>query len=301
VPQIMSAAAKAGVDVVLLTDHDTLAARDHGQEGWHGDVLLLVGEEVTPDENHYLAFGVDSVIRKSGRSPADVCEAVEAQGGFGFAAHPFSEGSELFKRRGIPFNPLDCVKGVELWSFVNDTGQSIERWRDVVKFLATPNRYVDHPPARNMRAWDELCRKRPVAAIGGLDAHQVGVRVGRWVPLRLMSYKRSFRHIRTHVLIDGEPSRESVFSALREGRCYIAMDSLAPARGFMFENDGGTLRVRLPRDARMRLLRDGEEVTASSGRTLEYLPKGPGGYRVEAYLHAYGRERTWILSNPLYV
>ena len=76
VPQIMSAAAKSGVDVVLLTDHDTLAARDHGQEGWHGDVLLLVGEEVTPDENHYLAFGVDSVIRKSGRSPADVCEAV---------------------------------------------------------------------------------------------------------------------------------------------------------------------------------------------------------------------------------
>ena len=76
VPQIMRAAAKAGVDVVLLTDHDTLAARDHGQEGWHGDVLLLVGEEVTPDENHYLAFGNDTVIRKSGRSgsllsPAD--------------------------------------------------------------------------------------------------------------------------------------------------------------------------------------------------------------------------------------
>ena len=70
VPQIMRAAAKAGVDVVLLTDHDTLAARDHGQEGWHGDVLLLVGEEVTPHDNHYLAFGIDEVIRKNGRSPA---------------------------------------------------------------------------------------------------------------------------------------------------------------------------------------------------------------------------------------
>ena len=76
--------------------------------------------------------------------------------------------------------------------------------RDVVKFLATPNRYVDHPPALNVRTWDDLCRKRPVVAIGGLDAHQVGIRVWRWVPLRLMSYKRSFRPIRTHVLIDGD-------------------------------------------------------------------------------------------------
>lgn len=297
----MRAAAKSGVDVVLLTDHDTLAARDHGQEGWHGHVLLLVGEEVTPHDNHYLAFGVEEVIKKDGRSPAEICAAVEAQGGFGFAAHPFSEGSKMFRKRGIPFHDLDCVKGLELWSFVNDTGQSIERWRDVVKFLVSPNRYVDHPPERNLRTWDDLCHKRPVVAIGGLDAHQVGIRVSRWVPLRLMSYKRSFRHIRTHVLIEGEPSRETVYDALREGRCYIAMDSLAPARGFTFESDGETVQVRLPYDARIRLLRDGTEVATVSGRQLDHPVVGPGGYRVEAYLHAYGRERTWILSNPLYL
>jgi hypothetical protein len=28
---------------------------------------------------------------------------------------------------------------------------------------------------------------------------------------------------------------------------------------------------------------------------------GPGAYRVEAYLQAYGRERSWILSNPLWL
>ena len=116
-----------------------------------------------------------------------------------------------------------------------------------------------------------------------------------------MSYKRSFRHIRTHVLIDGEPSRESVFAALREGRCYIAMDSLAPARGFTFEDDGGTLRVRCR-------ARRGSACCATARR---WRPRpaarsttrstGPGAYRVEAYLPAYGRERTWILSNPIYV
>jgi hypothetical protein len=301
VPQIMRAAKKAGVDVVLLTDHDNLRAREAGQEGWHDGVLLLVGEEITPPNNHFLAFGTEGHTRKGGRTPAEVCRAVEAAGGFGFAAHPFSEGSKLFRRRGIPFEDLDCVAGVELWSFVNDTGEAVKRYRDVVRFLASPNRFIDHPPARNLRRWDELNSKRRVVAIGGLDAHQVGIRVGRWVPLRLMSYKRSFRHIRTHVLIDGEPTRESVFAALREGRSYIAMDSLAPARGFTFERDGDTLRVSAPREARLRLLRDGGEIASVAGRELGHALDGPGVYRAEAYLHAHGRERTWILSNPLYV
>ena len=79
------------------------------------------------------------------------------------------------------------------------------------------------------------------------------------------------------------------------------MDSLAPARGFSFENDGGTLRARLPREARICLLRNGEEVASAPGSALDHAVEGPGAYRVEAYLHAYGRERTWILSNPLYV
>ena len=301
VPQIMRAAARAGVDAVLLTDHDTLAARDHGQEGWHDGVLLLVGEEVTPDENHYLAFGIDQVIRKSGRTPADVCRAVEAQGGFGFAAHPFSQGSKVFRRRGMPFRDLDCVAGLELWSFVNDTGEAIERKRDVLRFLLAPNRFIDHPPARNLERWDALCQQREVVAIGGLDAHQVGLRIGRWVPLRLMSYRRSFRTLRTHVLVDGEPSRDTIFTALRAGRCYIAMDSLAPARGFAFEHDGGTLRVRTPREARLRLLRDGAEVATATGRTLDHAVDGPGVYRAEAHVHTHGRERTWILSNPVYL
>ena len=299
VPQIMRAAKKAGVDVVLLTDHDNLRAREHGQEGWHDGVLLLVGEEITPPNNHFLSFGTEGHTQKSGRTPAEVCEAVEAAGGFGFAAHPFSEGSVLFKRRGIPFEDLDCVSGIELWSFVNDTGEAVKRPLDVVRFLTSPNRFIDHPPARNLRRWDELLAKRDVVAIGGLDAHQVGIRVGRWVPLRLMSYKRTFRHIRTHVWIDGEPSKERVFAALREGRCYIAMDSLAPARGFRLERDGGGLTVRLPRPARIRLLRDGAEVATASGDSLDHTIDAPGVYRVEAYLHKYGRERTWILSNAL--
>ena len=58
VQEIARAGEANGLDFVLLTDHDTLEARDRGEEGWHGKVLLLVGEEVSPKgQDHFLAFG----------------------------------------------------------------------------------------------------------------------------------------------------------------------------------------------------------------------------------------------------
>lgn len=326
VQEIARAGRRSGADVVLLTDHDTLEAKRRGEEGWYGPVLLLVGEEVSPrGGNHYLAFGLDEHVRHRGRSPAEICEAVRDAGGFGFAAHPWSQGSERFQRaRGMPFGDLACpaLHGVELWSFATDTGESLGSIPQALRFLAMPGRVLRHPPQRNLNGWDELCRERRTVAIGGLDAHQFGKRVGRFVPLRLMSYRRSFRQIRTHVLAKEPPSgeldhdREQVYDALRAGRCYIAVDAVAPARGFSFHAEGAsgrlemgaeapagewTLRAALPSPGRLRLLRDGEELASERGSTLEHLVEAPGVYRVEAYREARGAERTWVISNPVYL
>jgi hypothetical protein len=321
VPEIARAAARAGADVVLLTDHDTMAARRAGEEGWYGDVLLLAGDEISPDGgNHYLAFGIDDHVRRRGLDACGVAAAVREAGGFGFAAHPFSEGSARFKRPGMPHSGLHCeaLHGIELWNFANDTGEQVEGIPGLIRLLATPQRVLDHPPERNMRGWHELCRKRRMVAIGGLDSHQYGKRIGPFVPVRIMAYHRSFRLVRTHVLCEEAPARELerdralVFDALRHGRCYIAVDSVAPARGFRFESAdvpmGGeapagmrTLHVRTPLPARLRVLRDGEEIARSEGTLLDVEVEEPGVYRAEAYRTAKGRERTWILSNPIYL
>ena len=321
VREIARAAARAGADVVLLTDHDTLAARRLGEEGWYGEVLLLAGEEVSPlGRDHLLAFGLDEHVPHRGLDACTVARAVRERGGLGFAAHPFSEGSVRFKRPGMPYGGLDCdaLHGIELWSFANDTGERIAGIPSLIRFLATPGRVLDHPPERNMRGWDELCRRRRVVALGGLDAHQFGKRVGPVVPLKIMAYHRTFRYIRTHVLCSGPPTRELepdralVFDALREGRCYIAVDTVAPARGFRFEGGdvpmGGeapagrrTLTARTPLAARLRLLRDGAEIASAEGTSLDVEVEEPGVYRVEARRRAKGRERTWILSNPVYL
>lgn len=295
----MSAGQRAGVDVVMLTDHNTRAGAV--DEGWHGSVLLLVGEEVTPQRSdHTLVFD-----------------------GLSFAAHPFSRGSQRFARfgPGMPHTGLAApsLTGIELWSFVTDTAERVESVREGLLFAAAPLRVLDHPPALNLLEWDRMCRSRRVVALGGLDAHQIGVRVRGRVPLRLMGYARSFRQLRTHVLcselVDGslDHDRALVYDALGAGRCYIAVDALAPARGFSFwASDrtvmggeapfgGQTLHASLPRPAGLRLVRDGAVVESAWGARLEWQASAPGVYRVEARLPYRGRARTWIVSNPIYL
>ena len=351
VPEIVRAARRAGVDVVMLTDHDTMEGKAF--EGWHDDVLLLVGVEVSPkNQNHYLAFGIDEPIDHRppaarglspggglspaeiwdhrglspqgglspaeiwdhrglspegglspvGLSPAEICAAVSDAGGFGFAAHPFSQGPKIMDRPGMPWGDLDsdALTGIELWSFVTDIGESVESWREAFHFLTRPDHVMKDPPERNMREWDRMNRSRRVVGIGGIDAHQFGRRVfGRWV-IRLMGYARSFRQLRTHVWCaeppngDLEHDRAQVYDALRSGRCYIAADALAPARGFQFWADGDGVHVRTPRPAELRLIRNGEVVASEHAAELDH-PDGQDGDRVEAHLG----DRTWIVSNPV--
>jgi hypothetical protein len=327
VEQIAAQAARADVDVVLLTDHDSLEARRRGAERYHGPVLVCVGEEISPAQgNHYLAFGIDEEIDHHGLSSAEIVAAVAEAGGFGFLAHPFSSGSVRFRRAGpgMPWDDLDApgYTGIELWSFVTDTVEGLPSVREILRFIARPERVVTSPPERNLRGWDALLARRPVVAIGGVDAHQIGLRVAGRVPLRLMSYRRSFSHLRTHVLLDrarrGDTAadRDAVYAALRAGRCYLALDSLEPANGFAFGvggaeavpmggesqwAEGQMLEARVPRPAELTLLRDGEPVARSHGTILEHAVARPGTYRLEARLHAHGAWRTWILSNPVYL
>ncbi len=329
VTEIARAAELAGVDAVLLTDHDTMAARDGGEEGRYGRVLVCVGVEVSPaGRDHCLAFGVNEPVAHRGLSAPQIAEAVRAAGGISFPAHPFSRGSPRFRRLrdGMPWSDLDAggYTGLELWSFVLDTAEGLGSLRRALRFVVSPGRVVDHPPRTNMQAWDRLCARRRVVAIGGLDAHQIGKRIAGRVPLRLMAYRRSFAHLHTHVMardwtgVNADADRRSLYAGLGEGRCYLAMDSLAPARGFVLWVDAGrrieqggearvttgttaTLHARLPHPAAITVLRDGKPLAAHHGARIDLTLPGPGVYRLEAMLPAHGRMRTWILSNPVYL
>ena len=324
VPEIAARRAASGVDEVLLTDHDTLAAKDSGEEGGRLD-RAAGGFEGSPRRRQPLprvwpgrgrSSAVTSRRRRSGTRAAG--------GGFGFLAHPFSHGSERFKRRARGCRATRSTRrdtGIEVWSFVTDSAERVPSLRAL---LAVHDRAASRgrpSAAGEPRGVGPDVRGAARAALGGVDAHQVGIRVAGRVPLRLKPYKRSFRYLRTHLLVsepltgDVDADRAAVFGVLESGHAYIAVDSVAPARGFRFwaEGDGQvgmgdeapagawTLRVQVPLVARLRLLQDGNQVASGEGLTLEHPAEGPGVYRVEAYRDAHGRERTWILSNPIYL
>ncbi|MBA7581284.1 hypothetical protein ES708_23186 [subsurface metagenome] len=110
VGDIVQAADENGLDFLMLTDHFTLGARRSGKEGWHGGVLLIVGQEISPRFNHYLAFAIDEEVivdeEDTECRPQDYIDRVGQLGGIGFIAHPDHEGTQMFHVKHFPWQNI---------------------------------------------------------------------------------------------------------------------------------------------------------------------------------------------------
>src|SRR2546430_2134613 len=84
VPEIIASAQRAGLDYAVIADHFRLDARQEGWEGYHGDgkrLLMIVGEEISPRYNHYLALGIRDpvVVSRTPEHAQDYIDTVNAQ------------------------------------------------------------------------------------------------------------------------------------------------------------------------------------------------------------------------------
>ena len=188
-------------------------------------------------------------------------------------------------------------------------------------------------PAENLRRWDEYNASGAgrAYAFAGNDAHaNVGFalqdRAGqKMLDFKLDPYERSFRLVRTHVLLQrGEPLDESsLLAALRRGNFFLSFDVFGDPDGFRFEADSGAERrtmgeeIRLPAGGSVKLaartplrgrtvfFRDGQPVSEASDSALaEFTADRQGVYRVEVYLDQHGsllEGKPWIISNPIFV
>jgi len=130
-------------------------------------------------------------------------------------------------------------------------------------------------------------------------------------------YERSLRYVATHILAR-EMNEAAVRDALKRGHAYVAHDWLCDASGFAFVARAGnanlgiegdeikfrdklTLSAMTPVKCQLKLIRNGEVIwTANTGR-IDFEPKSPGVYRIEAWLEVDGEQRPWIYSNPVYI
>ncbi len=325
-PEVAALAARVGLDFVVVTDHNVLVS---GRDGWYGPVLLLVGQEVHDEErktpaNHYLALGIIEDVAHLAHDPQTLIEAVAAQGGVGFIAHPFERGAPEFGEAAIPWLAWEVqgYTGLAIWNYMSEFKGHLPHLAQAVFLVFFPSVAIRGPYPETLTRWDELLKERKVVAIGTTDAHAKTYHLG---PLsrKVFSYEYLFRTIRTHVLSraafrgEVEHDRRVVYEALKKGHCFVAYDLLGQARGFRFTaRSGGEevimgdeialreevfLEVSSPLPADLRLLGQGRVVAQAKGRNLRYVTKERGIYRVEAYRSYLFRTRGWVFSNPIYV
>ena len=324
------AAAKANqLDFVIMTEHpqqdfDTAAMTLNGM---HAGVLFMNGNEVaTTDGDRLLLIpGSPNAASTGTQTTPEVVARQQASGGLSLAAYPAD--SQNWQ--------TSSIDGVEVYNlFTNTRGIN-----PVVMFFDGLWSYGSYPelmfanffarPTENLKRWDGAisASNRKLVAIAGDDAHSnVGISVNdaageQWLGVKLDPYERSFRTVRTHVLIkkDKGLSRESLLEAIALGHCYLSFDLFGDARGFLFAATGAeqkilgdeidlanglSLKASAPLNSRFTLLKDGSVIDQESGTTAHFPITAPGVYRVEAYLDSLPapvKGQPWIISNPIYV
>lgn len=90
--ELVDAALKAGVDLIAVTDHDTMASVKETQaRGEAAGLTVVAGQEVTtawPAQTHIVGWFLEKPI-KPGMSLEDTVAAIHAQGGLAMVPHPF--------------------------------------------------------------------------------------------------------------------------------------------------------------------------------------------------------------------
>lgn len=327
VPEITRAARGAGLDFFILNEHDFMVRSvPLEEEGYCHGVLVLAGLEIGGRDHHYLAYDLKRHFEASNLSPQEVIDRVSAQGAFGFLAHPFERGMP-FMEHSVAYVWKDLsvrgYTGICIWNFMS-------RWKERIKSpfhgllcVLLKSLTLKGPCDDTLAFWDRLCEERRVVAIGGSDAHGNVVKLSgvRFTPV---SYEFLMRSINVHLFLDRPLSgdlpeaRGQIYTAMKEGRLFIAHDALSPARGFhlgflggsghtlgMGEEEAfapGVIEVEAPAAAEFRLMKNGSCLRIQRGCRARFVVREKGVYRVAVYRRVplFGW-RPWIFSNPVYL
>lgn len=326
--ELISGAKSNQLDFVIMTEHpqaefDTSAMT---LNGIHAGILFVNGNEVSTANGDRLLLipGQPNAASMSAQTTQQVIDQQRSAGGLAIAAYP-SESQNW---------PSTSVDGVEVYNLFTNARQ-INRFVTVFDGLWSYRGYADlmfanffTRPNENLRRWNAAMttNNRKLVAIAGNDAHSnVGLSLddaagNRLIGIKLDPYERSFRTVRTHVLINKEKtlSREALLEAVSQGHCYLSFDLFSDAAGFVFRVSNSDkimgdevalsisprLQVESPLPARIVLLKNGEVIEQKSGTTVEFSPSGPGVYWVELSLDSLPGPVTgqpWVISNPIYV
>jgi len=328
--QIAAAAARAGLQFIILTDHGD-GTRMPAPPAYHSNVLVVDALEVSAEDGHVVALGLPQTPYPLGGEVRDIVEDIARAAAMSVAAHPGSMKPQLrWTEWSSPFDGFEWLNA--------DSESRDEHWRRLGRVLftypfspsASIGTLLDRPDPL-LRRWDALTVRRRVVALAGADAHArldvTGDDRPRRAVLNVPSYEVMFKTfsvtasgVRFGGNADGDAA--ALLDAIRRGHVYTTVDALAwPGSVSFTASRGGAswqagdfvppgegdieLRVdsNAPSGSRVVLFRNGA-VEATGAQTLRRaVPASPAVYRVEIQLaDAPGNPPVpWIVTNPIYV
>jgi hypothetical protein len=337
---VASAARRAGLDFVVLTDHGDGLRRPEAPRYSNG-VLLIDGVEISTASGHYVALGIGQAPYRLAGDARDVIEDVRRLGGFGFAAHPDSPKPALrWRDWSVAPDGLEWLNADSEWR--HETRGGLARafatywFRGPESIVAMFDR-----PVVTLARWNQLTAQQRTVGIAGNDAHarlplEPGAEPGDGPALGVPSYESSFRAMSVGVRVPGALGRtaasanadaEAILSGIRAGHVFSVIDGLAGPAALEFTADTAAGHYRMGDDvvangavtltaqltppvggASLVVFKNGEERSGDAGggsavHVLHDEREDPAVYRVEVRLA--GAPGTppipWIVSNPIYV
>ena len=315
---ITNSAKKAGLNWVIITDHNNFDA----QEGIINGIYVIRGEEISPDYgNHYIALGINKLI-----PPSDNCQdnvdMVKINGGFGFAAHPDESDQRKNSHKPLKWTDKNIIPdGIEIWNLFSQWGDKYDErniFTMAYSYLFKQN-LITKPYQKTLEWWDELNSKngKIVPAIAGSDAHEF--KISKYIiPVKVLSYEYSFKtiinqiHLSEELSQDFEKAKEQILNALKNGnniianisvckdipQIYISNKNKTAQSGNIIKLDNDTyINVECNRKTKITVVKDGIKINTTNSENLKLKLSEFGKYRVEAELNGKG----YAYSNPIIV
>ncbi len=284
IPEIAAGAKQAGLDFVVVTDHDNMGAKRAGQEANYDGVDVFVAMEASTPAGHLLTF-FPTQLMESRSDQALVDLSWSHLLGTGSAADLFvavAHPSNL-KR---PWDRLDRIpEGVEIVNF--DSAWQREFYDSSLSFAATlalfpANVFLavarfTEVYKKDFVAWDSL-NSMSSGHFGflGHDAHAKLI-LRKDFSVRWPDYGEVFKIASNLVFLppgpppeDFEARRNALFQAVRQGHMAVAYPYLYPVDGADWAYECGSEGIA----------RSGESAKFADG--CAFLVKLPGGFPYKA-------------------
>lgn len=315
VSQISFAAKRAGLDWIIITDHNNMDI----EEGYFNGVCVIKGEEISPEtENHYLALGIKELV-SADLTPEEYIDEVRGQGGFGFAAHPDEVQNRKNSNTSIRWTDKEIVPdGIEIWNWFSSWADNYDEknfFTNAYAYIFREN-LVKSPDKGTIKWWDKLNKDsaKIVPAICGVDAHALPVMFRKFT-FKIFSYKymlgtlTNLIHTKKPLSTDFVKAKKQVLDALKKGNntiCrkrhnlnfYIKNDSVTAYAGEKISLDDKTeLIVENSKKYTVKIYCNDKIYFEGKNDIISLAIGKKGKYRVEVYKGKY----ALIYSNPIKV